>query len=162
MRLSMPGDLRLAMQAVVGVLLGSTFTPAFFDNVVRFAPSVAGLLVFTFSATWVGQRVLQRAGFAPATAFFSAAPGGLNDMVIIGAEMGADDRVVAVSHSVRLLLVVSVLPLVFKACTGAVGSLGSRALPLWAAVAPTDTLGVRPPSRMVMPAAVDGSAQCRW
>jgi len=48
---------------------------------------VAGLVVFTVTAAWVGQRVLQRAGFAPATAFFSAAPGGLNDMVIIGGEV---------------------------------------------------------------------------
>jgi uncharacterized membrane protein AbrB (regulator of aidB expression) len=38
--------------------------------------------------------------------------------------MGADERVVAISHSIRVLLVVSLLPFVFRTCTGLVTPTG--------------------------------------
>eukprot|EP00959_Pyramimonas_sp_CCMP1952_P187672 3924276-Pyramimonas_sp.AAC.1 len=52
--------------------------------------------------------------------------------------MGADERVVAISHSVRVLLVVSVLPFVFRLTTGLASGGGAGGLTLWTPLPPTD------------------------
>jgi membrane AbrB-like protein len=65
-------------------------------------------------------------GFDPATAYFSATPGGLNEMVIVGRAMGGDDRAIALVHGARILLVVLTLPFWFRYAYG-VGSAGGGA-----------------------------------
>ncbi|MFQ5937441.1 MAG: AbrB family transcriptional regulator, partial [Acidiferrobacterales bacterium] len=52
--------------------------------------------------------------FDPATAFFAATPGGLNEMVIVGAAFRGDDRTIALIHGSRVLLVVLVIPFWFR------------------------------------------------
>jgi uncharacterized membrane protein AbrB (regulator of aidB expression) len=44
MQVEVPARLRLGMQTVVGVLLGSTFSKDFFAIALRFAPTIAGLV----------------------------------------------------------------------------------------------------------------------
>jgi membrane AbrB-like protein len=46
-------------------------------------------------------------GYDPVTAYFSAAPGGLNEMMILGAEAGGDEKRIALAHASRIFLVVS-------------------------------------------------------
>jgi membrane AbrB-like protein len=65
-------------------------------------------------------------GFDPATAYFAATPGGLNEMVIVGRAMGGDDRGIALVHGARVLLVVLTLPFWFRYAYGA-GSVGGGA-----------------------------------
>ena len=78
------------------------------------------LLLATAAATALGAAMLRKlAGYTPATAFFAAVPGGLNDMTLIGAELGGDERVIALSHTVRLVTVVSVLPFLMRSAFGA-------------------------------------------
>src|SRR5262249_50871300 len=45
--------------------------------------------------------------------FFAASPGGLNEMVIVGREMGGDDRLIALVHGARILMVVMAIPIGF-------------------------------------------------
>lgn len=40
-------------------------------------------------------------------------------MTMIGADLGGDERVIALSHVIRLLIVVSFLPVLFRAISGA-------------------------------------------
>ena len=59
-------------------------------------------------------------GLDAPTAYFSATPGGLSEMVITGAAMGADDRTIALVHLSRVLLVVLTIPLWYRYMTGVV------------------------------------------
>jgi len=52
-------------------------------------------------------------GFDHPTAFYSAMPGGLQDMLLFGEEAGGDVRALSLIHATRVLLVVTVLPFVF-------------------------------------------------
>ena len=107
--------LRMMMISILGVMLGSAFRPELVDRLGEWAVSIAGLLVYAVTAgalvTWYFRRV---GGYDPVTSYFASSPGGLNEMVIVGREMGGDDRVIALTHSARILLVVMTIPFLFR------------------------------------------------
>jgi len=125
--LYVPGRLRSAMIAILGVLLGSTFTPEALDKVAEWPITLASLALYLLLVTGMLYVYFRRVvGFDPATAYFSATPGGLNEMVIVGRAMGGDDRAIALVHGARILLVVLTLPFWFRYAYG-VGSAGGGA-----------------------------------
>jgi len=111
--LALPSRLRLAWQTVIGVALGCNFNATLFSGALSL--SVAGLLASTVAATTAAAWLLQKvARYEHTTAFFAAVPGGLNDMTAIGSDAGGDEATIALSHSVRLVVVVSVLPFLLR------------------------------------------------
>lgn len=107
LRPAVPARLRLGMLAVLGVMLGSAFTPDLMDELGAWAPSLLLLAVVSAVTPFVIGQMFRRLGRAdPVTAYFSATPGGLNEMVMIGAAKGGDERTIALVHSLRILLVV--------------------------------------------------------
>jgi membrane AbrB-like protein len=122
--LYVPGRLRAVMIAILGVLLGSTFTPDALDKVAEWPITLASLALYLVLVTSMLYLYFRRVvGFDPATAYFSATPGGLSEMVIVGRAMGGDDRAIALVHGARVLLVVLTLPFWFRYAYG-VGSAG--------------------------------------
>lgn len=111
-RLAVWKPLKLAAQTLVGVSLGAHFTPEMLANVAANGPgSVAGLLGFTSCAAGASAWYLARAAkYDPTTAFFSGAPGGLNDMLAIGTDLGGDARTIGLTHACRLAIVLTVMP----------------------------------------------------
>lgn len=125
--LHVPGRLRSAMLAILGVLLGSTFTPEAMGKVLEWPITLASLALYLMLVTGMLYVYFRRVmGFDPATAYFAATPGGLNEMVIVGRSMGGDDRAIALVHGARILLVVLTLPFWFRYAYG-VGSAGGGA-----------------------------------
>src|SRR3546814_15030819 len=86
-------NVRPAMQAVIGVMLGSGFTPTVLARVGEWGLSLA-LLVAYLAAVWaiVYPYFRRVAGYDSTTAYFSAMPGGFSTMMIVGSLMGADVR----------------------------------------------------------------------
>ncbi|MDF1790263.1 MAG: AbrB family transcriptional regulator [Thalassobaculaceae bacterium] len=107
--------LRMTMIAILGVMLGSAFRPELMDRVGEWAVSIVGLLVYAITAgtlvTWYFRKV---GGYDAVTSYFAASPGGLNEMVLVGRAMGGDDRIIALTHSARILLVVMTIPFLFR------------------------------------------------
>lgn len=117
--LRIPSPLRSLMIAVLGTMLGSTFTPEVAAGFARWWPSLIGLLLYTALVMAVGAPILARArGFNPAAAFFSAAPGGFSEMVFLGGRLGGDERAMSLVHSVRILITVLLIPLWFRLFQG--------------------------------------------
>jgi len=113
--LALPKRVRLLWQTVIGTALGSTFTTALLERVSSLGVSVCGLMLLSAASTASVAFIFRRFGrYDAATAFFAAVPGGLNDMTQIGADSGGDERTIALSHTVRLVLVVCVLPLTLR------------------------------------------------
>ncbi|WP_207476570.1 AbrB family transcriptional regulator [Arenibaculum pallidiluteum] len=138
LRVAVPPRLRAVMIMVLGVMLGSAFTPSILGQAGAWALSLGGLALYVCAATAVGIWYLRRiAGFDPVTAYFTAAPGGLNEMVLVGGAMGGDDRMIALVHSVRIMIVVMTIPFWFRIFEGYVpggrGALGPGmgAIPAW-------------------------------
>ena len=113
--LHVPGRLRSVMVAILGVLLGSTFTPAAMVKVLDWPITLASLALYLLVVTGMLYFYFRRVmGFDPPTAYFSATPGGLNEMTIVGRAMGGDDRAIALVHGARILMVVLTLPFWFR------------------------------------------------
>lgn len=109
-----PGRLRGYMIPVLGIMLGSTFTPEVLNRAGHWIVSISCLFVFMVVVVAVLGTILRRfARFAPATAYFSATPGGLVMMVLMGGSMGGDERTISLMHSMRLLTTVLVIPFWF-------------------------------------------------
>ena len=111
----LPFILRQSMVVFIGVLLGSQFTPQLLDQIGSWLISVISMLFFGIISMFLVLKYLKKVGdYNPITAYFSAAPGGLNDMTIIGGEMGGDDRIIALTQASRVLLVVMTIPFLFR------------------------------------------------
>jgi len=111
----LPYMLRQSMVVFIGAMLGSQFTPDLLDRVGQWAVSISGLAIYGGIALALVLYYLKFfGGYDPVTAYFAAAPGGLNDMTLIGRDMGGDDRVIALTHASRILLVVMTIPIMFR------------------------------------------------
>ncbi len=132
-----PPRLRAVMIAVLGLMLGSAFTPEVLGAAGAWWPSLAGLLAYVAAVTAAVALYFRRLGHGPVTAYFAAAPGGLNEMVLTGAALGGDDRVISLVHSLRILIIVFTVPVWFRVFGG------YDAPPMGAMVGDLDDLGLR-------------------
>lgn len=111
----LPFHLRQCMVVFIGVMLGSQFTPELLNKLHDWTFSVGAMLVYIILTMFLVLAYLNKFGnYDPITAYFSAAPGGLNDMTIIGEEMGGDERVIALTQASRILFVVLIIPFMFR------------------------------------------------
>ena len=110
-----PARLRTAMMMVLGILLGSSFTPALLNQIGLWTVTLAGLLAYSLATTGLGVAYLRLVSRRDAaTCFFTAAPGGLNEMVTVGSQMGGDERFISVVHGMRIMVVVIAVPFWFR------------------------------------------------
>ena len=110
-----PGRLRNLMIGVLGIMLGSAFTPDVLENAGQWWVSMSTLVIFVVVlAATVAVFLNKAAGFDPVTAYFSAAPGGFATMVVMGAEMGGDERQISLTHAIRIMLTVLIIPFWFR------------------------------------------------
>jgi len=117
-------------RAVLGLAIGSTFTPAVFDEVGRYALSLAIMPLLLVVVVGLGFVYYQRVtGFDRRTAYFCALPGGMIEMSLICEELGADLRRVMLSQATRVLLIVYSVPFLVE-WLGGIDLGGRRALTL--------------------------------
>jgi membrane AbrB-like protein len=102
---------RRPMAAVIGVVLGSSFHPGLWAQVRDWIVPLACLPFFLASAALLCVTYFRRvAKLDPATAYFAGMPGGIAEMVLMGADRGADERTIGLIHGARIFLVVFTLP----------------------------------------------------
>lgn len=110
---SPPPGSRQTGQLLVACAIGLHFTTPVFAQII----SHLGLILLgacgTFLLSLIGIRLLTGAGYDRATAFFSSMPGGASEMAVIGARHNASIANVVAAHSLRLLMVVLLIPALF-------------------------------------------------
>lgn len=113
---------RQAGQLVIGCGLGLYFTPEVSRHILNYGWYI---LAAAFSAILIGAAgglLLKRiAGISPITAYFASVPGGAAEMAVLAERAGARFDQVALSHSIRVLLAVSIIPIAVT-MSGANGS----------------------------------------
>lgn len=104
---------------VIGVALGSGVTPELVRGVATWPISLLGLAL-TIAGCIYGVRLylMRVAGWDRETAFYASIPGALSYVLALAAETGADIRKVAASQSIRVFLLVAILPAIILAIEG--------------------------------------------
>ncbi len=106
---------RPAMSAVIGVFVGSGFSPEVLGQIGDWLPNIVVLLVYIAVAGAAAVLYLTKVeGIDPTTAYFCGMPGGVYELVLQGSAMGGDERTIALLHSGRILVVVIAVPFTFQ------------------------------------------------
>lgn len=109
-----------AMRSVLGVAVGATFTVALLISMVAMWPTLLMIPIMVLCIGLVGVPYFQRIwGFDFATSYYSAMPGGLQDMLAFGEEAGGDVRALSLIHATRVMVIVVVLPFILQGYWGA-------------------------------------------
>jgi len=107
--------LRNAGQWVIGTSLGLYFTPQVATNLVEHYVLILVAIVYALMLGFIGTWVLQRfAGLDFPSAWFGAAIGGASEMVNLAERHHASADLVASVHSLRVLMVVVIVPFTFQ------------------------------------------------
>jgi uncharacterized protein len=110
-----PAHFRSIMVTVLGIMLGGQFTPAIIARMGEWVVTISALAIWMGLAGGLSLIYFRKvARYDGATAYFSATPGGLNEMVMVGSAMGGDVRVIALTHASRIVLVVFTIPLWYR------------------------------------------------
>jgi hypothetical protein len=111
-----PPGARYAGQWIIGTSLALYFTPTVVRQVAGLWPLLAAGAAFAVALGYVAGVALARlAGIDRSTGIFASVPGGAAEMATLGERHGARTDQVAAAHSLRMLLVVAIVPFAFQA-----------------------------------------------
>ncbi|MDA7428935.1 AbrB family transcriptional regulator [Primorskyibacter aestuariivivens] len=109
---SFPLPLRTAFIGMIGVMIGGQATPELLRQMTQLPVTLAALVLFIGIAHAGNVVIFRRIGkFDAATAFYSGTPGGLMESILLGEAAGADARILTLQQFLRIILVVTLVPL---------------------------------------------------
>ncbi|MES2535486.1 MAG: AbrB family transcriptional regulator [Pseudomonadota bacterium] len=110
-----PLQLRYAGQWAIGTALGLYFTPVVVAALASYAGfialGVAFALALGLASGWLLHKI---SGIDKTTAFFAMAVGGASEMAVQGERLGGAVDRIAAAHSLRIMMVVIIIPFGFK------------------------------------------------
>jgi membrane AbrB-like protein len=117
LRLATAAPLRDAGQWAIGTSLGLYFTPQVLQLVGSLAPALLAGVAWALAIGWLFSRWLRRVmpQVDRATGYFAAAIGGASEMAVLAERHGGRVDLVAAAHSLRVLLVVLIIPFGYQA-----------------------------------------------
>jgi len=128
-----PARARPAVVAVIGVLLGSHFTPDVLGQAAAWSGSIAILFVYAVIVALIVVPFYRYVGRLDwRTAYFAGMPGGLAEMIELGEASGAKPAPIILAHSLRIVVTIVLIAFWFRIVEGhAVGALpASSSAPL--------------------------------
>lgn len=112
-RLKGLGQISVAARTILGVAVGASITPDLLHQLPLMAASLSLVPIYIALIALIGVPFFIRVcHYDPVTAFYAAMPGGLQDMVIFGAEAGGNVRILSLVHATRVLIIVTIAPIV--------------------------------------------------
>lgn len=114
-----PARIRPAVVAVIGVLLGSRFTPDVIEQAGAWVGTVAILMGYVVVVALVVVPFYRFAGkFDWVTSYFAGMPGGLTEMIEIGEAKGAKPAPIILAHSLRIVVTIALIAFWFRIVQG--------------------------------------------
>ena len=122
--------IRLIFMAIIGSMIGSRFSPELLSLLPQFWISGLAIVAFILIAHAGSFAIMRKLGrYKTLDAYFASLPGGIVDSTALAEEAGADLKIVTVQHFIRIILVVTAVPLLFLVVQGdVVGSLAGETL----------------------------------
>lgn len=114
-RVMIPRPLRQGTTPVIGVLLGASFTPDVLAGMVAWPITLLGIVAWVLVSGGGAYLWFRKvAGYDKTTAYFSSAPGGFMEMILLVERLGGNLQVMALMHAIRVLIVVFAIPFWFR------------------------------------------------
>lgn len=114
------GQVSAGARTILGVAVGASITPAVLAALPQMGLSLALIPLYIAIIGAVGLLFFRRiCGFDPVTAYFAAMPGGLQDMITFGQEAGGNIRILSLVHATRVLVIVTLAPVIVTQLFGA-------------------------------------------
>ncbi|PJI40187.1 AbrB family transcriptional regulator [Ferrovibrio sp.] len=107
--------LRTVMIVIIGVMLGSAFRPEMIERAREWVNLIVLMMAYIPIVTTICYLMFRHlARLDPVTAYFSAAPGGLQEMTLVGEAFGGDGRSIILTHALRIFITVMTVPVYFR------------------------------------------------
>ena len=117
-KLTMPDWVRDVAFVLIGLVLGTGFSPETLEAIATWPLSIAILVINVIAMTWGAYAVLRHIGkWDHATALFASLPGALGYVMAIAEAAKADMPRVSIAQSIRLFVLLAVLPVVLAPFT---------------------------------------------
>ena len=114
------GPVNKGARTILGVAVGTSITPQVLSELPQMAGSVALVPIYVAVIAAIGVPFFHRVcRFDPVTSFYAAMPGGLQDMIVFGVEAGGNARILSLLHATRVLVVVTLAPILLTWLFGA-------------------------------------------
>ncbi len=114
--LFMPDWLRQIVFVLLGLSMGSAFTPETLETMFKWPASLVGLAVAVVGVMVGCVLYLHRfADWSKPTAFFASVPGAMSYVLALALRSSADTRLVVVAQMLRLMVLMALLPIVVRA-----------------------------------------------
>ncbi|GAA4742911.1 AbrB family transcriptional regulator [Modestobacter marinus] len=124
--LALPRPASTGAQAVIGVSIGALVQAETLRTVAEHWLPVLLITVATLGVSLVaGQLMRLQPGISPVTGAFAMIAGGASGITAMARDLGADEQVVAVLQYLRVLLIVTAMPIVATTVYGASGGEGA-------------------------------------
>ncbi|MEM1365120.1 MAG: AbrB family transcriptional regulator [Pseudomonadota bacterium] len=102
-----------AMRTILGVAVGATFTSAILISMIGMWSTLALIPLMIACIGLIGVPYFKKLwGLDAPTAYYSAMPGGLQDMLLFGEEAGGNVRALSLIHATRVMVIVVSLPFI--------------------------------------------------
>ena len=109
--LLMPALLTRCIFVAIGISLGAVVTPQTLHGVAAYPASIAALLVAMIGVSIAGTAYLHVVhGWKLLSAYLASSPGGMSQVLVIAAELGADLRAIAIVQTMRVVIIAVGLP----------------------------------------------------
>src|SRR5215475_4288900 len=109
--MQIPTLLMRAIFVLIGISLGAVVTPETLHGMATYPASIAVLILAMAIISFAGAgylRLVHRWGSVDA--YLAAAPGGMSQVLALGAELGGDLRAIAIVQSIRVVVIAVGLP----------------------------------------------------
>jgi membrane AbrB-like protein len=114
--LFMPDWLRKIVFVLLGLSMGSAFTPETLATMFKWPASLVGLAVAVVGVVAGCVLYLHRvAAWSKPTAFFASVPGAMSYVLALALRSNADTRLVVVAQMLRLMVLMALLPIIVRA-----------------------------------------------
>jgi len=119
-----PNRMRPAVVAIIGVLLGSQFTPDVVDQALVWLGTIAVLMAYVVVVALTVVPFYRYVGKLDwVTSYFAGMPGGLSEMIEVGEANGAQPVPIILAHSLRIVATIAMIAFWFRYVQGfAVGA----------------------------------------
>ena len=103
--------LNATMRTILGVAVGASVTWPFLISLPSLWQTLIFVPIMVLLIGAIGVPFFQRlCGYDFPTSYYASMPGGLQDMLVFGAEAGGNLRVISLIHATRVLIIVTALP----------------------------------------------------